>query len=282
MTQPIDLAPFATGLEFRDGIHIAKTAAPISYPAQGNDECFQLEEGSFWFAHRNDCILAAVRRWGAGGGPFFDVGGGNDFVARHLSVNGIPAVLVEPGAEGCRNARSRGLSTIVCATLEGAGFRPGSLPSVGLFDVVEHVDDDLSFLKTVHASLRPGGLTYLTVPAYRWLWSDEDVAAGHFRRHTTRSIRSVLGRAGFSIEWTSHLFTFLPLPIFFARTLPSLVGAKREMADLSKFQREHARPAPGQGLLLKKTLAAELAAVASGLRLPVGSSILAVARRPEN
>ena len=33
----------------------------ISYPEEGNEGCFEVEDQSFWFQHRNDCIRELVR-----------------------------------------------------------------------------------------------------------------------------------------------------------------------------------------------------------------------------
>ena len=40
---------------------------------------------------------------------YFDVGGGNGFVAKGLEEKGISTVLIEPGIQGCINAKNRGL-----------------------------------------------------------------------------------------------------------------------------------------------------------------------------
>ena len=85
-------------------------------------------------------------------------------------------------------ARSRGLDPVVCATLEEAGLRPESLDAVGLFDVVEHIRDEVGFLRTVRQTLCHGGRLYLTVPAFRALWSSEDDLVGHHRRYTLGAV----------------------------------------------------------------------------------------------
>ena len=41
----------------------------------------QLEEDSFWFNHRNNIIANAVKKHSKGN-VFFDIGGGNGFVAK--------------------------------------------------------------------------------------------------------------------------------------------------------------------------------------------------------
>ena len=87
------------------GIRTLSNFGDRVYPDQGNAFCFQVEDHSFWFQHRNACILAVMSRLPPGG-VLFAIGGGNGFVARALVAAGLPAVVVEPGPQ-CPFPRSR-------------------------------------------------------------------------------------------------------------------------------------------------------------------------------
>lgn len=54
---------------------------------------------------------------------------------------------------------------------------------VTLLDVLEHQQDDRSFLRDLITRMAPGTTLLLTVPALQDLWSPWDVALGHFRRY---------------------------------------------------------------------------------------------------
>ena len=97
----------------------------LSFPATGHATCMGIEDDSFWLAHRNACITAALGREHVEG-PLLDIGGGNGAVSQAIEASGIEAVLLEPGPSGARNARARGLRDVVCATLEDADFQPGA------------------------------------------------------------------------------------------------------------------------------------------------------------
>lgn len=249
----------------------------VSYPEEGNSHCFAVEDGSFWFGHRNGVIVEAVRQFPPGG-PLVDVGGGNGFVSRGLEEAGFPTILVEPGRTGAANACRRGLSRVICATAEAAGFPPGSAAAAGLFDVLEHIPDDEAFLRQLHAMLRPDGRVYLTVPAFRWLWSREDEFAGHHRRYTRRTLGAVLRAAGFEVEYLTYFFCFLPLPVLLFRVLPGRLGFQGRPTTQTA-RREHAAPGGPAGRLLARLLAWERKRVARRRVLPLGGSCLAVARR---
>jgi SAM-dependent methyltransferase len=222
----IDLTQIGRNLEpTAEGEWCSRSLSMVSYPVWGNQACFDVEDFSFWFRHRNACILEAVRQYPPAG-PLFDVGGGNGFVAKAMQDAGLEVVLVEPGA-GTVNARRRGIQHVVRATLEDAGFIPGSLPAIGLFDVVEHMQDDHKFLETIRIHLSSRGRIYLTVPAYQSLWSGADIVAGHYRRYRRQSLKELLKSVGFEVEFATGFFRFLLPAVFAMRVVPYRLGFKR-------------------------------------------------------
>ena len=185
-----------------DGIWYGPDDQDLSYPSGGNEYCFAVEDSSFWFWHRNECIASVVASFPPQDrGTIFDVGGGNGLVSLRLATAGFSVALLEPGRVGVANARNRGLETVICATTHTANFRQHSLPAVGLFDVLEHIEDDLAFLQSIGNLLIEGGRLYATVPAYSFLWSADDAQAGHFRRYAAKDLGHVLQAAGFEIEF---------------------------------------------------------------------------------
>jgi SAM-dependent methyltransferase len=274
----LDLHQFATNLIEKDGIYFSELDSQISYPEEGNQSCFELEDNSFWFKHRNDCIHAAIEKF-AKEKLFFDIGGGNGFVSGGLERKGLASVIVEPGIQGCLNAKSRGLKNIICSTLEGAEFHKTSLEAVGLFDVVEHIESDINFLKTIATFMKPDGTIFITVPAYRWLWSNEDDIAGHYRRYTLKSIKKVLNEAGFEVQYATYIFSILVLPIFFWRCIPSKLGFSSKKLDTGKAKKEHSNKKSIFSGLSNRIWKWELNKIKKGKRVFGGSSCFVVARK---
>ncbi len=273
-----DLTTIAENLEKRsDGIWYAREQNPIDYPEEGNSFCYQVEEGSFWFNHRNSFILEALRRFPPDG-VLFDIGGGNGYVAMAIQAAGIETVLLEPGIEGIRNAQRRGLKHLVCSTLESAGFTEGSLPAIGMFDVLEHIPNDQAFLQLIHQLLVPDGRLYLTVPAYQFLWSIEDVFAQHYRRYSLKMLFKLLEAAGFQVEFSTYIFATLPIPIFLFRTLPSKFGWRRH-GDLEKIGSELKINSEPANSVLDSILRLELRGLQRFNKLPIGGSCLLAARK---
>lgn len=259
-----------------EGIFEHGARGRVSYPEQGHALCFQLEDDSFWFRHRNECIAAMVRANPPPPGVFLDVGGGNGFVARRLQDDGLDVVLVEPGAQGAINAhRARGIRHVVCASTSEAGFLPRSCAAIGLFDVVEHIRDDGPFMEHHASLLAPGGMLYLTVPCHGWLWSGADAAAGHFRRHTFESLRALI-TPHMDILYMSYFFQTLVLPQFLLRSLPYRLGMRR--GTLLSTAAEHGVGTGALSRVLARRLAHEVARVRKRDVMKWGTSCLVAAR----
>jgi SAM-dependent methyltransferase len=273
-----DLSLLAPGLaRSDDGTWYAHTASAVDYPDEGNAFCFGIEEGSFWFQHRNDVIADVVRRFPPSG-FIADIGAGNGFVSLGLQRAGFETVVIEPGPSGARNARKRGLDPVVRATLEDAGFLPGSFPAAGLFDVIEHLPDDLHVLRLLATLLVPDGRLYLTVPAFAALWSSEDELTGHYRRYTVGTLTRRLQLAGFAVEFATYLFWPLPLPVLLLRALPTRLGWRTGL-DAEQIASE-LRPKETIAVrAIRAVLTTERALIRRGWPVPIGSTCLVVARK---
>jgi hypothetical protein len=125
----------------------------------------------------------------------------------------------------------------------------------------------------------PGGRVYITVPAYQWLWSDEDILAGHFRRYTLQSLRSVLDKAGWATDFATYIFSFLPLPILFRRVLPYRLGLRSKETSEGAVRSDHEIEVPMVRRLLQTLTQWELTRIVKQHPLALGASCLVVARR---
>jgi SAM-dependent methyltransferase len=253
---------------------------PISYPLDGHAHCSEVDETSFWYRHRNRCLAETLKAFPPAE-PLFDIGGGNGAVAIALQQAGWRLCLVEPIAAGARQAKRRGVVRVICASLEQCSVRNGSLPSAGLFDVLEHIPDDVAFLGSLRKLLAPDARLYVTVPAFAALWSSHDEQVGHFRRYDARTLRRRVAEAGFRVEHVSYLFSPLPLTIFALRVLPERLWPRVRKARLAvreRRMREHLPNRRRLGRALETLLGFEAGAIRRRLSIPFGSSVLLVAR----
>jgi SAM-dependent methyltransferase len=101
-------------------------------------------------------------------------------------------------------------------------IQEGSYDGVTMFDVLEHIPDDVRALRIVNRKLKPGGRIVLSVPAYMWLWGQQDIVNQHCRRYTQRELKEKLQDANFTVERTTYFNTFLFPPIAAVRLLSHL------------------------------------------------------------
>lgn len=96
------------------------------------------------------------------------------------------------------------------------GFLPNGLPEfeykfdlICLFDVLEHIGDDVSSVSKIKDLLMPHGVLVVACPAYQWLYEDYDRKLGHFRRYTKTRLDKILKLNQFEIIESGYINTFL-------------------------------------------------------------------------
>lgn len=268
----------ASGLQ-RDaeGNWAAAHSGEVSFPEEAHADLAVIEDSSYWFAHRNAVIASIVGQFPPGG-TIFDVGGGNGFVSRGLSRAGQDCVVIEPGIAGVRVARQRGLKAIH-SNFEALLAPPESIPAIGLFDVLEHIEDAGAALSALNRSLCPGGMIYVAVPAFSFLWSVQDSYGGHFRRYTLGGLARNLRQSGFDPLFGTYFFSSLVAPVFLLRTLPSALGFRRGENAASNGANEHRLPAGAIGRALQGSFEWEARRISAGRTVPVGASCVIAARK---
>lgn len=232
-----------------------------------------VEDDHWWFRGRRrilDTVLggldlpAGARILEAGCGP----GGNLAMLQRHGTVD---AFEIDDAARA--HANRRGLADVRPGALPDAVPFDGPYDVIGLFDVIEHVEDDAAALVALRDRLAPAGRLVLTVPAFMWLWSEHDVVNHHFRRYDRAGLVARLEAAGLAVEHATYFNTLLFPLVAGVRGLHRLRGQSGGGgSDADTI------PPPPVNRLLERVFAAERHLVPTR-RLPVGVSLLAVARR---
>ncbi len=181
------------------------------YPAALVDLVASVEQRHFWFAARNDVILSTIRRvlGTVVGLRVLDIGCGTGFVTAALERAGMDAWGIDMHRAALMHAQARvhgPLFSNDATTLPF--FRDFDLAS--LFDVIEHLDDDVSAIRQAATVLKPHGCVVVTVPAGRHLWTKYDEVIGHKRRYDRPSLTDVLRNAGLETLYVGY-FSCLPL-----------------------------------------------------------------------
>ena len=196
-----------------------------------------------------------------------DVGCGDgllfDRLERYGCVDGL-----EPDAELIGDGPHR--ARILHRALDAEFTAEEAYDLVVALDVLEHVADDAGALGALYNAMRPGARLLITVPALPLLWSRHDVVNEHYRRYTASSLRAVLENAGFRIDDLRYLYAWTVLPMLVRRLVAPADGDRRYEVGV---------PVRPVNAILTALSRAEHA-IGARLRWPIGSSLLATARRP--
>jgi SAM-dependent methyltransferase len=149
----------------------------------------------------NQFLVDALLAWGRGAGRLLDYGAGNGRFCGALAEQGFDLVAVEPDASLRDQIRARGVP--VSRDLETLGDeRFGGAYSI---NVLEHVEDDVGLLASLHERLVARGRLFLYVPAFPVLFSANDTRVGHLRRYRRKGLLAAVEAAGFRVTRAVHV-----------------------------------------------------------------------------
>lgn len=170
------------------------------------------EDKHWWFAGRTWSLLNMIDRAVQPNGKsrVLDIGCGAGNMFHHLARYGL-VVGVDNNPKPLVIARERGYDARE-GLAEDLPLDDETFDLVALLDTVEHCDDDMAVLRECYRVCAPGGHLVVTVPAFMWLWSHNDVLNDHKRRYTTKELHEKLVRVGFHIRrMTYNNFFVFPM-----------------------------------------------------------------------
>jgi SAM-dependent methyltransferase len=168
------------------------------------DQLATIEDRHFWFRARNRLIFELAKKISSGLKPGYlvlELGCGTGNVLRVLQQACSEGTLVglELWWDGLRYARRRSTAFVVQGDVRNRPFGK-QFELIGMFDVLEHVQEERETLDSLLRLLMPSGRLLLTVPAHKFLWSYFDEAAHHCRRYSPKEIHNKLTAAEFEVE----------------------------------------------------------------------------------
>jgi len=112
----------------------------------------------------------------------------------------------------------------------------GAARYVLLLDVLEHQEDDKTFLRELVGKMAPGSKLLLTVPALERLWSSWDVALGHYRRYERDTLRACTDGLPLVVDEMVFLFPEM-VPMGMVRRRQSRAAPEGEVSEDADFPR---------------------------------------------
>ncbi len=236
----------------------------------------QAEDHHFWFQglRRNarTCLGAALGRPPLG--LIIDCGTGTGRNLDWLKALG-PAAGLELSPTGVRHARAHG-RRVARGSVTHLPFSNASADLATSFDVFVCLDDqaERQAASEMWRVLKPGGVVLIHAAALDILYGAHSAFSGEHRRYTRRRLAAVLTGAGFTVERLTYT-NMATLPVLLAiRLFDRLTGRSGHgaAADLA------VPPAPVNAVFDAVLRAESL--LLRYVNLPIGSSVLCVARKP--
>lgn len=182
----------------------------------------ELERDHWWFQGRRRCYFAILEHYlgNLRGLNVVDVGCGMGGMLPELKRFGEP-VGIDADLESIRICRERGFTRSFVGGGAELPLRDGSQDLVTLFDCLEHLEDDRRALAEIRRVLRRGGHAFFSVPAYQFLYSNNDRVAHHFRRYTRGELVAKVRGAGLAVVKATYVNVAL-----FPAILPAVLALK--------------------------------------------------------
>jgi SAM-dependent methyltransferase len=271
-----------------------KKSADLAVPSDDESDTYDpvffnalaaIEDRHFWFNTRNKVIDVLLRQLVKGLKPGYrvlELGCGNGNVLKVLD-QACPEGFVlgtDLFIEGLMFASGRTSRPLLQADLLSLPFSI-KFDVICLFDVVEHLPEDVKVLEYLHGFLKPGGVLFLTVPAHPALWSYFDDASHHCRRYRIVELEEKLIKAGYNLEYTTQYMVGIYPVVWLSRRLRSLSIHRHQpqRSQAIELTKSELTINPFLNGLFLGILKFELPFIANRKKLPFGTSILTLASK---
>ena len=250
------------------------------------EKLYQIEDRHFWFRARQAIVSVLTEQITANYPPGYrvmEIGCGTGNLLKTLEStcrNGIVFGL-DLFWEGLAFAQQRTIAGLIQARAETMPFSKSQFDLIGVFDVLEHLENDEDILTSIQQILKPGGKLLVTVPAHGDLWGSFDMISHHQRRYQTSDLTQKLVRSGFAIEYLSECMQVLYPLAKLRRKAPILLETLSVEEEIKSRKRtsQELSIIPVINEIAFQVLKMELRQIKQRKSIARGTSIIAIARK---
>lgn len=168
-------------------------------------------ERHYWNSARNQIIYRWLLQCGGESGPMLEIGCGRGIVVEYLRARGLDCFGVEAASIAPLASVGAFVKTGITHASLNATFRQ-SIDTILLFDVIEHIPNEVAFINSIRATFPNLKRVIVTVPARMELWSNYDEYNGHFRRYSIQTLTQLSDKLHISSPKISYFFHSLYMP----------------------------------------------------------------------
>lgn len=250
-----------------------------NFQKEGFELLHKIEENNFWFKSRNRIISRLFEKYlgTKEKKDVMEIGCGTGFVLKGLSkFENYKLTGAEIHLEGLKFAKKR-LSDVEFIQLDATNLPfENDFDAIGIFDVIEHIDEDELVLKNIFKALRSNGKIFITVPQHQFMWSRADDIAFHKRRYSKKELTDKVRKQGFKIEYVGSFVTSL-FPVMFLSRMLQRSKINEDNTDINKYH--EFRISPVVNKIFEKFMKIDEIFINSGSSLPFGGSLILVASK---
>lgn len=256
-------------------VEILSPAAEIAFP----DQWYEImDERHFWMKWRTRAFLSQCRALSIPTdtpSSVLEIGCGLGVLRQMLEAAtrwNVDAMDLNAGAL-FHSAPGRG-RTALYNIHDRAPALAAQYDAIILFDVIEHIEDPVSFMSSALYHLKPGGYVFINVPALQSLYSKFDVAVGHCRRYDKGTLESELAKAGVR-KVDDRYWGLTMLPLLALRKLWLSLRGDSPDKGTTVVQRGLVPPGKLADVVLTSMMRLETGAIGNP---PLGTSLLYVGK----
>jgi 2-polyprenyl-3-methyl-5-hydroxy-6-metoxy-1,4-benzoquinol methylase len=237
-------------------------------------EYYKLERENWWFKSRLEIIRSQIMLIAAGRCDLKILNIGTATGATSIMLQEFGSVKSIEYDKDCYEFVKQRLDIdLEIGSILDLQFPNDGYDLVCAFDVIEHVEDDKKAVAEMLRVCKPNGNIMITVPAFNFLWSKHDEVNHHFRRYTWAMLKPLFNHE--KVVFHSYFNSILFFPITAVRLLGKLIPFNRKGSG-SDFGLVNS---PFLNNIFYRLFKSENIFLSSGISLPFGISLMAIARK---
>ena len=249
-----------------------------SFVSGAHGKLDKYERYYFWFSERRNLIYYLIGKYFSNALLYCEIGCGGGYILSQVRSIIPKASLfgTEIFLEGLKIAKKNQPDATLFQSDVLSFPCHEEFDLIGMYDVLEHLDDDETALKSVFDALIPGGGAIVTVPQHKWLWTENDVYSCHKLRYARKELVEKCCNAGFEVVRATS-YTSLLLPAFVLNVALNRKGKMETAAIAKQFE----IPA-FLNFIFKVICKIELLLTKVGVNFLFGGSLVCIIRKPRN